>query len=325
MSFNYIGIDVSKKVIHVFNGKKYFQFKNEMLLPELSNWLNDNDYNTDNLVFIFEPTGPYSEYLKNYCASKQIKACIINPKKSSYFSKVIGGRRKNDKVDAKMLYRYHHLLTEKDIKIPVVDKHTLKLSMYISSYEFAVKSRVSVSNHLESALNKNPDAEDLIEMIKIQLEQAKDFEKVLIDKMEEYILAENELIEDFNNLLSIPGIGKTSAIYLLCFYRTYPDANRQQITALTGLDVTERTSGTSINGRKKISKNGNRKIRTILYFPTMNAVKYNPILKNTYTRLLDNNKKKKVALIACMRKLVLISHAIYKNKTKFSLDFHHSI
>jgi transposase len=124
---------------------------------------------------------------------------------------------------------------------------------------------------------------------------------------------------------TIPGIGKKSAIYLLTFFKTYPNANRQQITALAGLDVIERSSGTSVSGRKKISKSGNKRIRTILYFPTMNAIRYNELLKKQYERLLSNNKKKKVAIIACMRKLILVSYAMFKNKTEFSLDFNHSI
>ena len=81
----------------------------------------------------------------------------------------------------------------------------------------------------------------------------------------------------------------------------------------------EKESGTSISGRRKISKSGNRTVRKILYFPTLAAISYNKRIKAVYERLINNHKSKKVAIIAAMRKLVLIAHAIYKNKVEFSI------
>jgi len=145
------------------------------------------------------------------------------------------------------------------------------MNSYITSFEFAVKTRVAISNHLEAMQKLCPDNKTLIKMIEKQLKQAIDMENNIIESLENYINKHEELKADYKILLTIPGIGKKSAIYLLTFFKTYPNANRQQITALAGLDVIERSSGTSVSGRKKISKSGNKRIRTILYFPTMNA------------------------------------------------------
>jgi transposase len=103
----------------------------------------------------------------------------------------------------------------------------------------------------------------------------------------------------------------------LYLFKNYKDTNRAQITALVRLDPTRKESGTSVRGRRKISKSGNRNIRKILYFPTMNAIQNNKKIRDVYNRLIENHKLKKVALVATMRKLFLIAHAVYKNRVKF--------
>ena len=94
-------------------------------------------------------------------------------------------------------------------------------------------------------------------------------------------------------------------------FEHFPNFRRQQ--------AVEKESGTSISGRRKISKSGNRTVRKILYFPTLAAISYNKRIKAVYESLINNHKSKKVAIIAAMRKLVLIAHAIYKNKVEFSI------
>ena len=118
--------------------------------------------------------------------------------------------------------------------------------------------------------------------------------------------------------MTIPGVGKVSAICLLALFNKYKDTNQAQIIALVGLDPTKRESGTSVRGKMKISKNGDRMIRGTLYFPLLNAIRFNKKIKALYNRLLANNKPKKVALIAAMRKLIIIAHAIYRDKTVYS-------
>ena len=204
-----------------------------------------------------------------------------------------------------------------DILIPKVDKVSEQLSAYLSSYEFALKRTTALSNHIE-ALTHNPNApKDLLVSLKEELKRAKKLQEELRLKMENYIEENDDLRESYRNLLTIGGIGKISAISLLTLFRTYKNTNRSQITALVGLDPTRKESGTSVNGRRKISKSGDRTIRRILYFPTLTAIRHNKKIKAVYERLVNNHKPKKLAIIAAMRKLLLIAHAIYKNKTVF--------
>lgn len=314
---HYIGIDVSSKVISVFDGEKEVTLKNEKGLEALKSHLKKRFKTFDDVAIVFEPTGIYSNYLKQFCAVNRIKAYIVNPKRSSNFAKAIGNRSKTDEIDARMLYTFKNLITPDEIKVPEIDKDVETLSMYLASYEFVLKMRVSISNHIGALKCSVNTPKELLNTLERQLERYRQIEKRILDKAEQYIERSKRLRDDYHNLLMIKSIGRVAAIALLYLFKNYKDTNRAQITALVGLDPTRKESVTSVRGRRKISKSGNKTIRKILYFPTMNAIQNNKKIRGVYNRLIENHKPKKVALIAAMRKLLLIAHAVYKNKVEF--------
>ncbi len=307
----YIGIDVSKKDLSVFDGKKDWKFINKEGLKSFKKYLKKK-VNFSDLVIIFEPTGVYSLYLKEFCAENSIKAYIVNPKKSHNFTRALGRRSKTDKIDARVLYQFHKLIEAKDIKIPKIDQQAKTLASYLTSYEFALKQRVSLSNHLESLRDR-----ELITLIKKDLKRAKKLEDKIFNDILEYVSKNRNLKEDYQRLLTISGVGDKMAIALLTLFKTYQGTNRAQITALAGLDPVRRESGTSVKGKVKISKNGKGIYRKIFYLPTLCATVHNQKIRVFYQRLLAHHKIKKLAVIASMRKILLIAHAMYRDKTEY--------
>jgi transposase len=308
----YIGIDVSKKALSLFDGKFDREFVNQENLRSLKRYLKKRYKTFKDLVIIFEATGIYSNYLKEFCAYHDIKAYIINPKQSYNFAKSLGKRSKTDKIDARTIYHYHKLIDKEKVEVPKIEKVAKTLSVYLTSYEFALKQRVSLSNHIESIQDK-----ELFSLLKKELKRAQRLEDKLFGDIKDYIDKNPKLKPDYQRLLTISGIGEKAAFSLLTLFNTYQGTNRAQITALVGLDPTRRESGTSIKGKAKISKNGNKTIRKVLYLPTLCAIKNNQKIAIFYQRLLANHKPKKVAIIAAMRKLLLIAHAIYRDKTEY--------
>ncbi|GAG67004.1 unnamed protein product [marine sediment metagenome] len=307
----YIGIDVSKKDLSVFDGKKDLKFINKEGLKSFKKYLKKK-VNFSDLVIIFEPTGVYSLYLKEFCAKNSIKAYIVNPKKSHNFTRALGKRSKTDKIDARILYQFHKLIDLKDIKIPRIDQQAKALASYLTSYEFALKQRISLSNHLESLQDKG-----LIALMKKDLKRAKKLEDKIFNDILEYVSKNQNLKEDYQRLLTISGVGDKTAIALLTLFKTYQGTNRAQITALAGLDPVRRESGTSVKGKVRISKNGKGIYRKIFYLPTVCATVHNQKIRVFYQRLLAHHKIKKLAVIASMRKILLIAHAMYRDKTEY--------
>jgi transposase len=307
----YIGIDVSKKDLSVFDGKKDLIFINQEGLKSFKKYLKKK-VNFSDLVIIFEPTGVYSLYLKEFCAENSIKAYIVNPKQSHNFARALGKRSKADKIDARILYQFHKLIEVKAIKVPEINQQAKTLSSYLTSYEFALKQRISLSHHLESLRDKK-----LIALIKKELKRAQELEDKIFNDIKKYVSKNQNLKEDYQRLSTIPGIGEKAAIALLTLFKTYQGTNRAQITALAGLDPVRRESGTSVKGKVKISKNGKGIYRKILYLPTLCATVHHQKIRLFYQRLLANHKNKKLAVIASMRKILLIAHAMYRDKTEY--------
>lgn len=308
----YIGINVSKKALSVFDGKSDLEFKNREGLISLKRYLKKRYKTFENLGIIFEATGIYSDHLKVFCASNQIKAFILNPKQSHNFARSLGRRSKTDKINARTIYTYRKLIAKEKLQVPVVNQEAKMLSCYLTSYQFTQKQRVSLLNHLESIQDK-----ELLKFLKQELKRAQRLEDKLLEDIKTYIKDHPKLQEDFQRLLTVSGIGEKLAFTLLALFINYQGTNWAQMTALVGLAPIKRESGTSVKGKAKISKNGNRHIRKMLYMPTLYAIKNNQKITVFYQRLIAHHKPKKVAVIAAMRKLLLVTHIIYRNKTEY--------
>ena len=147
-------------------------------------------------------------------------------------------------------------------------------------------------------------------------------EENMIISMKKLLLTDSKMKQDFENITSTIGIGDRAAIALLHLFITYPEANRQEIVALCGLDAIENSSGTSVHGKTRISKKGSSLYRSMLFMPVLSAIQHNQYMKRFYDRLKSNGKHSTVAQIAVMRKMILISHSLYKNNVKFNKEIY---
>lgn len=186
------------------------------------------------LVFIFEPTGSYSSLLKHFCSEKNIKAFIVNPRQSSNFAKALDNRSKSDIIDAKMLHKFHVMAKDGDILVPIIDKAQEALGAMMGYYKLLQKQRNTLSNHLE-ALKAKEGNSSIKKKLKKEIEKLKLQEKEMIKEMKNLILSDTKLVQSFECIISFKGVGDISAIALLHLFISYPKANRQEITALSGL------------------------------------------------------------------------------------------
>jgi transposase len=314
-----IGIDVSKQSLELWDGTQEGEVPNEKSLKTLKKLLKKRyGTNWNKGGFIYEPTGPYSNYLRAFAAEHEVQVYEVNPKKSANFAKVLGNRSKTDAIDAKMLYSFHLLLKESEFSIPEMDEIAERLGAYLGSYEIIQKTRTMLANHVHALEEKSGVTRKLKDSLEKELGRLGTMEEQLEKEMEAYAEDHEETREDLNNLLSMNGIGVVSAMNLLYLFRKYPGANRNEITALAGLDPVRRQSGSSLNGGRKISRAGDPMLRKVLYLACMNSIQHNECIRTFYKHLVsDNHKKPKVALVACMRKLLLITQHLYVTKSPY--------
>ncbi len=321
---NCIGIDVSKASINIHISKNSQDLKVDNSIKGFKSLCSKlkkiyKKEIADN-VFIFEPTGSYSEALRKYCSEQNIKCFIINPKQFSNYAKALGVEVKNDIEDARVLSRALHLAKDEQVKVPVYDKDVERIKELMSYYKFTSKQTTQQKNHLESLVSKDGDSFAIRELRK-SIKEAKTKEQRIIDQIQMIIDSNTKYKNDYENIISIMGIGQIGAIALLHLFLKYPEANQRQITSLTGLNPIYKQSGTSVQSGYRISKSGTKIYRGSLFMAAMCAIRYDVNFKAFYERLKANGKQTTQAQIAVMRKLIITAHSLYRNNRKYDVNY----
>jgi transposase len=321
---NCIGIDVSKASIniHISKNAQDLQLDNSVKgFRTLSSKLKKiYKKEIEDIVFIFEPTGSYSEALRKYCSEQKIKCFIINPKQFSNYAKALGEEVKNDIVDARVLSQALHLAKDDQVKVPVYDEDVERIKELMSYYKFTTKQTTQQKNHLESLTSKDGDPFAIRELKK-SIKISKEKEIRIIEHIQTIIDTNAKYKNDYENIISMMGIGQIGAIVLLHLFIKYPEANQRQITSLVGLNPIYKQSGSSIQSGYKISKSGSKMYRGSLFMAAMSAIRYDANFKACYERLKDNGKQSTQAQIAVMRKLIITAYSLYKNNKKYDVNF----
>lgn len=321
---NCIGIDISKASInvHISKNSQDLQVDNSVkgfrtLRSKLKKIYKKE---IDNNIFIFEPTGSYSEALRKYCYQQEIKCFIINPKQFSNYAKALGVEVKNDIEDARVLSKAIVIAREGQVKIPEYDGDVERIKELMAYYKFTTKQTTQQKNHLESLTSKEGDTFTIRELKK-SIKDSKAKELRIIEQIQTIIDSNAKYKNDYENIISIMGVGQIGAISLLHLFLKYPEANQRQITSLTGLNPIYKQSGTSVQSGYRISKSGAKTYRGSLFMAAMSAIRYDANFRAFYERLKANGKQTTQAQIAVMRKLIITAHSLYKNNRKYDVDF----
>ncbi len=307
---NYIGIDISKATLDVYDGLESYKFENNLsgfkqiisLVTEIKD-----------VVFIFEPTGIYSYALSQFCSDKKIAVVMVGPKESRDFARSLKVRSKTDKIDAKVLYKYQSHVEPNMIQIPIIDHHSIKVQEMLNVYEGILSAKQKLKNQIESVSKGDKDLIHTLHRIIDNLDREA---QKIFNKIELFLLQDEANKKKYDAISTIPSIGQKSALYLCAFFLKYPSANAKEITALVGLDPVMKDSGT-FRGKQRISKQGGQQLRNLLYFPTLCAIQYNDRIKHFYEGLTRRAKTKKLAVIAAMRKLILMAFSIFKSEEEY--------
>ena len=291
----FLAIDISKHNITAYDGKKFFNFPNERFLPQFNTFFSKN-FNKNFLVIIYEPTGPYSAFLEEFCALEKIKVVPLNSRKVPRLLEVLGHRAKTDGLEAKALYEYRKLISHKDIKTLELNKNFQKLAFLLSEYHFLKKQRINFLNYLET-LKFNPwrdkESEKTIENMIFEINKRL---KEKEEKIKKLIKKEADTKNKVEAIKNIEGIGFLTAVNLFLFFERKKIRNRKEAVALVGLDPIIYESGKGKIGCR-ISKQGDSYLRNLLYMAAMCAIRINERIKKFFVRLVHRGKPRKLALV----------------------------
>ncbi len=137
-----------------------------------------------------------------------------------------------------------------------------------------------------------------------------------------WVESQSELKKDVQNICTIPGVGKLTAVIALAETNGFNlIRNKKQLTSYAGLDVKEKLSGTSVKGKSRISKKGNTALRKAMHLPSLSAIKHDERFKEVYVRLVSRHGVKMKAIVAVQRKLLELIYLVHKNKTVYQKDY----
>ena len=313
----FVGIDVSSQTLEVASSAeaKTWQIGNdaagiEQLVRQLAG-LNP-------ALLVLEATGGYECEAACALQAAGLAVAVVNPRTARDFARAMGALAKTDALDARMLAAFARVLhqhpeRERFVK-PLADAELQRLQALVLRRRQLVQMITAERQRMRvSHAAARPSIERVIEFLKAELGDS-DAEVAAHVQRHHAALAEA--------LASVPGIGAASIAVLLAELPELGKLDRRRVAALVGVAPLNRDSG-QMRGQRSIW-GGRADVRRTLYMATLTAVRHNPVLKAHYERLLAAGKRKKVALVACMRKLLTMLNAIAKHGSSWDPTIHHA-
>jgi len=317
-----LGIDVAKNTLAVCLGTLKPDLEKEFaVLGEVANdpsgfqaitgWLSKLKVQKEKVAVVLEATGVYHEALAVYLHQKGYPVSVMQSGRVKRYAESLDQRSKTDALDSRMLAMLG--CERKLASWSPPDRALRQLKGLSRERSFLLKERNAEKNRLHAAetaaySNKN-EIKRFARRLRLLEEQVKEVEQ----EMRDLVAADEQLAQKMRYLESIPGVSFLSAATVVgetCGFKEISSA--KQLTSYAGYDVVLKESG-SFRGSTKISKKGNKHIRSMLHMPSMAAIRVNPTLKVFYQRLKPNKAKPIVALVAVQRKLLLLMYSLYKN------------
>lgn len=267
-------------------------------------------------LIVMEATGGYERDLACILQAAGFAVAVVNPRQARDFARAMGYLAKTDRIDAQVLAALAQVLArhpdrDKFVKpLPTAEQQALQALVarrrQLVTMLVAERNRLSVSHKAARA-----SIEALIKAITLQLNTV-----------------EGELAAHINRhhaelarqLASAKGIGPTTATTLIADVPELGTLSRREIAALVGLAPFNRDSG-KMRGRRSIF-GGRAEVRRTLYMAALTAIRFNPAIKRFYNRLVEAGKPKKVAIVACMRKLLTILNAMVRTGKEWDESIH---
>ena len=301
----YVGIDVSKATLDVAilpMGRHFVVSNDEAGINEL---LGSFEAPKPVLV-VLEASGGFERPLAAAIAASGIAVCVVNPRQTRDFARATGKLAKTDRLDAKALARFAEAVRPEPRALPEVEAREFQA---ILARRRQVIQMMTAEKNLLGAATSEAVARRIEAHVRWLEKELARTDRDLDEAIEgSPAFKENEAL-----LRSVPGVGPVLCRTLLAELPELGSLPPRELSALVGVAPLNRDSGT-LRGRRAVW-GGRARVRQALYMGALVATQYNPHIKGFYERLVAAGKPKKVALVACMRKLLVILNALLRDRT----------
>lgn len=254
-------------------------------------------------LVLVEATGGFEMLLVAELANSGLPVVVTNPRRVRAFARSTGRLAKTDKLDAKLLAHFAAAVRPPVRVLPSEEEE--QLTGLLTRRRQMVDMLTVEKNRLHTVRPAlRSDIEEHIAWLREKLSK-------LDEEIDHFVQATPIWVEKDAILRSVPGVGRVTSSTLLAMLPELGKLNRQQIAALVGVAPVNKDSGRK-QGKRRVY-GGRADVRSVLYMAALAAKKYNPVIKKFYERLIKQGKEKKVALTACMRKLIVVLNAMLRS------------
>jgi len=304
----YVGMDVSKATIDVCvsDGELWQVLNDDPSMDELCARIGA----LQPALVVLEATGGYELRAAGALATAGIPVAVVNPRQVRNYARSVGQLAKTDRIDARILMRFAVAVRPEPRPLP--DEATRNLEALITRRRQLVEMSTAEQNRLGTApATTRQQIKTHVAWLRRQLAK--------VDEDIDDLIRRSPLFRAKDDLLqSVPGIGDATSHTLIALLPELGTLNGKQIAALVGVAPFNQDSGT-LRGRRR-AWGGRARVRTALYMAALVGTRKNPILQALYSRLRAAGKPAKVALVACMRKLLIIVNAMVRDNRSWSVS-----
>ena len=269
-------------------------------------------------LVVMEATGGYEAVLACALQAAGLPVAVVNPKQARDFAKAMGRLAKTDRIDAHMLAELAAVLVRRDdlarFLRPLTNAEQQALAALVTRRRQLLTMLLSERQRLQLAIPMvRPSIEAMIQAIRAQLD---DVEAQMTGHVRTHFAAIDSLLR------SVSGIGPIASATLIAELPELGRLNRRQLAALVGVAPIANDSGTT-RGRRRV-QGGRFEVRRVLYMAALTAARRNPVIQAFYQRLIEAGKLPKVALVACIRKLLTTLNAMVRTNKPWDSSLHHA-
>ena len=326
-----LGIDVAQKELVVSLGRMYDNLTTDLYAHKvfantskgftgLLLWVKKLTDDNIPVRYVMEATGVYHESLAYFLNDKGYELSIVLPNKISNYFRTLEIKTINDKTaaDAIAMFGLERNLDKWKRPKPVYKK----LRQLTRERDQIVQERTIVKNQLHAEQSEADPNKSTLSRIKQRIIFLNKQEKAIKEELLILIKTDEQLKKDVEHICSIPGIGVLTAVTVVAETNGFElIRNKRQLASYAGLDVKEKTSGTSVKGKPCISKRGNKYLRKAMHLPALTAIRHDERFKAIFIRLVSKHGIKMKAAVAVQRRLLELIYTIFKTQKIYDKDF----
>lgn len=325
------GIDVAQKELVVCLGRMYDDWSPELYAHKtfantvkgfvaLLLWLKKMTDETIPVRFVMEATGVYHESLTYFLDEKGYELSIILPNKISNYFRTLDVKTITDQTACETIALFGlERKLDRWQKPRAVFK---KLRQLTRERDQIVEERTAVKNQLHAEQTEAEPNKKSIERIKERIEMLDRQEKEIKAEVAALVKQDEQLTRHLNVICSLTGIRLLTAAIVLGETNGFElIRNKRQLASYAGFDIKEKQSGTSVKGKPRISKKGNKHLRKAMHMPALCAIRYDERFKAIFARLVSRHGIKMKAVVAIQRKLLEMIYTLYKTGNKYDKNY----